>query len=389
MLTCPEQRTIEAFRTAFGYSPALIARAPGRVNLIGEHTDYNDGFVLPVAIDRAVYVAAAPRHDDRVRAVSLDYGERAEFGLANVSPAPEQRWSNYVRAVAWALQDRGVTLRGADALVHGDVPIGAGLSSSAALEVATARALLAVAGEDLPPVELALTAQGAENDFVGMQCGVMDQFISVLGRRDHALLIDCRSLEHRLVPLPAGYSVVVANTMKQRGLVDSEYNRRRAECEEGVRVFAERLPGVRALRDVGRDQLEECRGLLRPTVYRRCRYVVEENERVLAAGQALVEGDLAACGRLMGESHAGLRDDYEVSCAELDHMVEAAADLPGLVGARMTGAGFGGCTVNLVQSDRVDAFAAELAKRYAQKTGVTPKIYVCRVEHGAEVKRLP
>ncbi len=383
------QQVIDAFVEAFGRRPTLVARAPGRVNLIGEHTDYNDGFVLPVAIDRAVYMAVAPRTDAVVRLVSLDFNGRTQFDLSEVRPAQEQRWSNYIRGMAWALQERELALMGLDAVVHGDVPIGAGLSSSAALEVAAGKALLAVSGLDLPDVDLALAAQRAENEFVGMKCGIMDQFISVLGRRDHALLIDCRSLEHELVPVPAGYGLVVANTMKRRGLVDSEYNRRRAECEEGVRLLGQVLPGVKALRDVSAEQLEAHRELLPPTVYRRCRYVVGENERVVGSVAALRRSDVCAFGRLMAESHAGLRDDYEVSCGELDRMVELAQSIDGLVGARMTGAGFGGCTVNLVRVEVAASFADELRGRYAEWAGVQPEVYICRVEGGADAKRLP
>ncbi|MGI6209057.1 MAG: galactokinase [Anaerolineae bacterium] len=384
-----EERAVSSFVEAFGRRPEIIVRAPGRVNLIGEHTDYNDGFVLPVAIDRAVYIAASPRTDRRVTLVAEDFGERVEFSLDLIEHDPAHSWSNYPRGVAWVLEGRGIRLVGMDAVILGDVPIGAGLSSSAALEVATAKAFQALSGFEMDGPEMALAAQEAENRFVGMKCGIMDQFISVLGRRDHALLIDCRSLEHRLVPMPTGYGLVVANTMKRRGLVDSEYNLRRAQCEEGVRLLQERLPGIRALRDVTPDQLEANRDLLPEVVYRRCRHVVEENERVLNAVTALGNGDAATFGRLMLQSHASLRDDYEVSSPELDFMVEAALDIGGAVGARMTGAGFGGCTVNLVRQGALETFSAELGRRYQEWAGVTPEIYVFRAEAGAEARRLP
>lgn len=389
MRSAGEERAIGAFVDAFGHRPEVVARAPGRVNLIGEHTDYNDGFVLPVAIDRAVYVAASARADDRVTLVAADFGERVGFVLDRIERDPAHAWSNYPRGVAWVLQSRGLRLSGMDAAIHGDVPIGAGLSSSAALEVATAKAMQTLSGFILADVELALAAQEAENRFVGMQCGIMDQFISVLGRRDHALLIDCRSLEHRAVPMPAGYKVVVADTMRRRGLVDSEYNRRRAQCEEGVRLLRQRLGGIAALRDVTPAQLEEHREVLPEVIYRRCRHVVRENERVLEAVAALGASDAATFGRLMLQSHASLRDDYEVSSPELDFLVDAALDIGGAVGARMTGAGFGGCIVSLVRQGAVGPFAEELQRRYSEWSGVVPEIYVCGAEQGADAKRLP
>ena len=384
----PTDRVIEAFRAEFGRHPAVVARAPGRVNLIGEHTDYNDGFVLPVAIDRALYVAAAPREDDAVRLVALDFGQRSAFSLARIEFDRDQPWSNYPRGVAWVLQRRGYQLRGLEACIHGDVPIGAGLSSSAAIEVAVASAFQSLGGLHIGPVELALAAQEAENRFVGMQCGIMDQFISVSGRRGHALLLDCRSLEHDLVPLPQGCSVVVANTMEQRGLVDSEYNRRRSECEEGTRLLRQFLPGIRALRDVTEADLERHHSALPETVHRRCRHVVTENARVLEAASSFRRGDAESFGALMVASHASLRDDYEVSCDELDFMVEAALAEPGVYGARMTGAGFGGCTVNLVETGKAAPLAQTLERKYAAWSGLVPEVYLCRVENGAEVTRL-
>ncbi|MHB0876024.1 MAG: galactokinase [Anaerolineae bacterium] len=381
-------RVVSAFASVYGYAPEIVARAPGRVNLIGEHTDYNDGFVLPIAIDRAVSLAAAGRDDGMVRLHSLDFGQEVSFSLADIAFDEEQRWSNYPRGVATVLQRRGYTLRGMDAVVAGDVPIGAGLSSSAAIEVATAVAFRALGGFDLAPADMALAAQEAENTFVGMNCGIMDQFISALGRRGHALMIDCRSLEHCAVPLPGGCAVLVANTMKQRGLVDSEYNRRRSECEDGVRLLQRRLPGIRALRDVSMAALELHAATLPPTVLRRCRHVVGEDARVLAAVKAMQQDDARTFGDMMVASHASLRDDYEVSCAELDFMVEAALGEEGVYGARMTGAGFGGCTVNLVATASVAAAANAIRAKYAAWSGVTPELYICRAEDGAEAKRL-
>ncbi len=382
------ERALEAFSREYGRAAEVLARAPGRVNLIGEHTDYNDGFVLPVAIDRAVYIAAASRSDEQVELLALDFEERSRFPLSDITHDPEHPWSDYPRGMAWVLREKGLPLVGMRAVISGDVPIGAGLSSSAAIEVATAKALQVLSGFELGDVALALAAQEAENRFVGMQCGIMDQFISVLGRKGQALLVDCRSLEHRLVPIPEGCSVVVANTMKRRGLVDSEYNRRRSECEEGVRLLRRHLPDVQALRDVSLEDLEGFGDELPPGVRKRCRHVVTENARVLAGVEALQSGDAARFGELMLASHASLRDDYQVSCPELDVMVEAALGIEGLYGARMTGAGFGGCTVNLVRAARARAFAESLAAEYRNRLGIEPEIYVCSVEDGAQAERL-
>ena len=375
------------FAEIFGEEPAAVVRAPGRVNLIGEHTDYNDGYVLPVAIDRSVLVAAAPRDDQQVVIHALDFGESVEFSLDDIRPDQAQTWSNYQRGVAYFLEERGFELPGLNAVVVGDVPIGSGLSSSAAVEVSMAYTWQVLADFKLSRVELALLCQRAENEFVGMNCGIMDQFVSALGQRDHALLIDCRSLDYQPVPLPPGAAVVVADTMKRRGLVDSEYNTRRQECEEGVRILQRYLPEVRSLRDVSVDQFKAQSSKLKiQKVRQRCRHVIYENERVLKSVAALRAGDLAAFGRLMNASHVSLRDDYQVSCAELDIMVEAAWKVDGVYGSRMTGAGFGGCTVSLVAEEAIEDFRAQVAAAYEEATGIVPQIYVCRAEDGvAEV----
>ena len=382
-------RALQAFRAEFGAEPEVLARAPGRVNLIGEHTDYNDGFVLPIAIDRSVYIAAARQAGDVVNLTALDYADRVAFSLHDIAFDRDHPWSNYPRGVAWVLQRRGLRLCGLSGVITGDVPAGAGLSSSAAIEVASAKAFEALCGLAIAPTDLALAAQEAENRFVGMQCGIMDQFISAMGRRGHALLIDCRSLKGELLPLPAGCSVLVANTMKQRGLVDSEYNQRRSECEQGVRLLQAYLPGITALRDVTPAELERFTSALPAKVAARCRHVVTENARTLEAAEALRQGDAARFGALMIASHNSLRDDYEVSCPELDRMVEFALGEPGVYGARMTGAGFGGCTVNLVRSECAEAVAAALKEKYAAWRGLTPEVYVCQAEDGADAKRLP
>jgi len=377
------QRVREAFEQQFPGEPPRIFQAPGRVNLIGEHTDYNDGFVLPVAIDRQVVLAARLREDRRVRLWATHFRQGSEFSLDQIVPDASAPWSNYVRGVALMLQQEGFALRGMDAVIAGNVPIGSGLSSSAAIEVATAVTFRDLCHLDIAPVALALLCQRAENEFVGMKCGIMDQFIAVLGQRHHALLIDCRSLDYELVPLPEGVSIVVCDTMKRRGLVDSEYNARRQECEQGVAILRAYLPDVKALRDVTSQDLARYGHLLPPVVRKRCAHVVSENERTLQAVAALWAGQVEEFGRLMDQSHVSLRDDYEVSCRELDCMVELARVAPGCLGARMTGAGFGGCTVNLVQTEATEAFRQQVAEEYQREMGVKPEIYVCEASAGA------
>lgn len=374
------KRLQSAFRELFGRSPTHCVRAPGRVNLIGEHTDYNDGFVLPMAIGHDIWIAFAPKDDFQVRLWSVDFGQGCAFGLDAIARDPSAPWSDYVRGVAWALRAKGIALRGMDAVIHGTVPIGVGLSSSAALEVAVGLALLTAAGEDIPRAELALACQRAENAFVGNRCGIMDQFISALGRAGHALFLDCRTLEHVHVPLPVGHRVVVANSMVRRALVDSAYNERRAQCEEAARAL-----GVQALRDADESALESVKGRMSEVAYRRARHVIAENARVLRAVDALRRGDAAMFGALMDESHTSLRDDYEVSCRELDLLVDAARRLPGCLGARMTGAGFGGCTVNLVRADALDAFIRALREAYCAATGLDAEMYICDAADGAGV----
>lgn len=377
------QQAEEAFDQRFPGVLCRVFQAPGRVNLIGEHTDYNEGFVLPVAIDRQVVLAARTRADRRVRLWSVSFQQASEFDLADIAHDPAAPWSNYVRGVAWALQQQGITLRGMDAVIAGNVPIGSGLSSSAAIEVATAVTFRALNELDIASVQLALLCQHAENEFVGMKCGIMDQFIAMLGQRGHALWIDCRSLEHEPVPLPSDVSVVICDTMKRRGLVDSEYNLRRQQCEQGVVLLQPCLPHVKALRDVTSADLDQYGHLLPPVVRQRCVHVVSENERVVSAVAALRAGAVGEFGRLMDLSHASLRDDYEVSCEELDVMVEAARIIPGCLGARMTGAGFGGCTVNLVHAEVAERFARRVADRYERELSVEPEVLICAASAGA------
>jgi len=372
-----------AFSERFWRPVEHVVRAPGRVNLIGEHTDYNDGFVLPVAIERDMMVALAPRADREVNLYSLDFGEAATFSLDEMRKDEEHAWSNYARGVAQELQQAGVSLVGLDAVTQGNVPIGAGLSSSAAFEVAMALAFILAAGAPLDRVQVALIAQRAENRFVGMQCGIMDQFVSALGQEGHALFIDTRDLSHRAVPLPEGVRVVICDTMTRRGLVGSAYNERRRQCEEAVRILQGVLPGIRALRDVTAGDLARYGHLLPPVVLKRARHVVTENARVLDAIRALEAGRPEEFGRLMDASHASLRDDFEVSSPELNLMVEVARGAPGCLGARMTGAGFGGATVNLVREGQVQAFVEAVGAGYQARTGLKPEITVTRAAAGA------
>jgi galactokinase len=376
----------EKFNEVYGVPPRVIVRAPGRVNLIGEHTDYNDGYVLPIAIDRDILIAAAPSDEPTVCLYSMNFDRISMFSLDNITKDVDNEWSNYPRGVAYMLKKRRKHIGGADMVVHGDIPLAAGLSSSAAFEVASAMAFQALYGFDMSGPEMALLCQAAENEFVGVNCGIMDQFISRLGSKNHALFIDCRSLEHEAVPLPEkGIKVIVANTMRKRGLVDSEYNVRRAQCEEAVSILKTFLPGIRALRDVTVLDFKKYGRELPPTVRRRAEHVITENNRVLESVEALRHGKLSVFGRLMNASHESLRDNYEVSCRELDVLVEAAWRIPGVYGSRMTGAGFGGCTVSLVAEEAVEEFLERVPQEYRARIGITPMVYVCTPEGGAEV----
>lgn len=356
---------------------ARLFRAPGRVNLIGEHTDYNDGFVLPVALDFSTYARVSPRADRRLQIYSENFGEEVEIDLDDVQLAARGHWSDYPIGVAVVL-DRAVhRLRGARLELRGEVPIGSGLSSSAAVEVATACALVANAGLQIDKRELARLCRQAENDFVGARVGIMDQFVSLFGQAQHALLLDCRSLEFRLLPLPDNVRLIICNTTVKHALASSAYNERRAQCEAGAQILG-------PLRDATIEQLEQNRAKLDEVVYRRCRHVITENARVLAAADALERGDLREFGKLMGESHRSLGDDYEVSSYELDLMVELAQKVEGVYGARMTGGGFGGCTINLVATDHAENFQQTVADEYARITKLKPEIYICTAANGAE-----
>jgi len=384
MLTIDELRA--RFFELYGREPRVFS-APGRVNLIGEHTDYNDGFVLPMAIDRRTFVAAAQRDDKTITAASTNEAGRIEFEIGGEYSSGHD-WGRLVYGLAECLRREEFDLRGADLLIASDVPIGAGLSSSAALEISTGFALLSVSDQLLDLVDLALTAQRAEQEFAGTRCGIMDQYIACLGIEGHALMIDCRSLEYRAAPIDLDNArIVVCNSMVKHDLAAGEYNRRRAECEEGVRRLAGYLPGIQALRDVEIDDFDLYADSLPQTIRRRCNHVVTENARTVAAVDALGRGDLAQFGELMYASHESLRQDYEVSCRELDLLVAIAARCDGVFGARMTGGGFGGCTVNLVASDSVDRFLATICQEYEKETGILPDRYVCQASAGARVER--
>ena len=376
------QTALEAsFQRKFG-AVTGVYRAPGRVNLIGEHTDYNQGLVLPVAVNFSCWVALGSRQDGKLRVYSENFEECVELEPPNL--ARSGSWHDYPAGVAWALAQEGCSVPAANLYIEGEIPLGAGLSSSAALEVAVAYALLDASACAFDLTRLALLCQRAENDFVGAHVGVMDPFIACYGREGHALLLDCRSLEHSLVPLPSGTHLVICNTMVKHQLAAGEYNLRRKECEEGVRLLSRRKSGITALRDVQLADLEGSHEILPGTIYRRCRHVIAENERVRQAVEALQQGDLALLGRLMFESHCSLRNDYEVSCAELDIMVEIAREQAGLIGARMTGGGFGGCTVNLVRAESSQLFRERVAAAYQAETGYHPEIYLCNASRGVE-----
>ena len=368
---------------------ARVFRAPGRVNLIGEHTDYNDGFVLPSAIGFYAHVAVSPRRDGKLILRSTEFEQKFEFSAESLPAQKLGGWCDYVLGVATQLARQGAKFGGANFLVHSEVPVGAGLSSSAALEVASALAFLSLAGKTVSLREIALLCQRAENEFVGARVGIMDQFVSCHGKAGNAVLLDCRSLDYDLVPIPERVKLVICNTMVKHQLSGGEYNQRRAQCEEGVRILKKSSPDINALRDVTLEQLQAHRGEMSDVVYRRCLHVVQEDARVLAAQRLFAVGDLAGVGTLMLESHASLRDLYEVSCRELDAMVAAATGLPGWIGGRMTGGGFGGCTVNLIESGEAQAFAASVAQRYRDATGLTPDVFVCAAADGAGADAAP
>jgi galactokinase len=385
MTTTPlMDRTAGVFEATFGAAAPLLVQAPGRVNLIGEHTDYNDGLVLPCAIDYRTVIAARRRDDGVVRVAAADYGDAIdEYRLdAPIQRLDKPMWANYVRGVVQDLVRKGLPMQGMDMAISGDVPQGAGLSSSASLSVAVGSLFATLPGIDqLTPIDIALTAQRAENDFVGTKCGNMDQISSACGVEGHALMIDCRSLDVQPVPIPDHAAIMIFNSHVARGLVDSEYNTRRAQCESAARHF-----GVPALRDIGMAVLEARGAELDPMVLRRARHVVTENERVRDAATALAAGDLARMGELMAASHASMRDDFEITVPLIDRLVEIVKGAIGEAGGvRMTGGGFGGCVVALVPHDLVQAARAAVERDYRGPDGQPATIYVCKAAAGAGV----
>ena len=397
----------QKFEETFGSAPTFIASAPGRVNLIGEHTDYNDGYVFPVAIDKYINIAARQRTDQRVTLHASDVNDSWEFNLDALQSIPQQApaWSRYLIGVASLLQASRRTVAGMDAVITGDVPIGAGLSSSAALSVSATLAFLTagseLVGDGLPvpenhKKELAALCQRVEHEFAGVNCGIMDQTISLLGKENHGLFLDCRSLEYEHVPLNLGeHAIAICNTKVKRELAASEYNKRRAECERGVDILRRWRSGISALRDIALTDFKKHEEELPALTQKRCRYVIEENARVLEAVSVLkrrsqrtskeADESLIRFGSLMNASHNGLRDDYEVSCKELDLLTDIARSTPGVLGSRMTGAGFGGCTVSIVHQDALEIFQTRVTTEYHEQTGIEPEIYLCNVSDGAQV----
>ena len=403
----------QKFEDIFGGPPTFIVSAPGRVNLIGEHTDYNDGYVFPVAIDKYINIAARKRADQNVVLHALDVNESLvekledwKIGAPSFPPSslPFQ-WSRYIIGVASLLQASGRKVAGIDAVITGDVPIGAGLSSSAALSVAATLAFLTASSERVgngffipedTKKKLAALCQRVEHEFVNVKCGIMDQTISLLGKENHALFLDCRSLEYEHVPLNLGeHAIAICNTKVKRELAASEYNKRRAECERGVAILSRWIPGISALRDIALTDFKKHEEELPALTQKRCRYVIEENARVLEAVSVLkgrsqsaseaTDASLGRFGSLMNASHNGLRDDYEVSCPELDLLTDIARSITGVIGSRMTGAGFGGCTVSIVHQDALETFQTRVTTEYHQQTGIEPEIYLCNVSNGAQV----
>ena len=374
------KRFREMHRERFHAEPAVFV-GPGRVNLIGEHTDYAEGFVMPAAINFATLAGISPRSDGKIAIYSENQGEEKMFD--GVQAKGMNHWTDYPMGVVAILAGEGHKIPGFSLSIWSDVPLASGLSSSAALEVATALAVLGLIGASYPGPVLARLCQRAENEFVGANCGIMDQFISINAKKDHALLLDCRDLSFKLAPIPGHVALVIANTMVKHSVAGGDYPTRRRESEAACAVIASHKPGVKFLRDCTLEDLEKWRGEMEPKSYMRAKHVIGENLRTVAACEALLKGDMKELGRLMGEAHWSYSKDFEGSCAEADAMVELAQDLPGLIGARLTGGGFGGCTINLVEQTEAKSFAVELGKRYTARVGITPQIHICHASGGA------
>lgn len=371
------------FKQRYNKEPIIVA-APGRVNLIGEHTDYNEGFVLPGAVDKRIYVAVAPNNSDTVNVFANQFNESFSFSLNDIQP--HKGWMNYLLGVTYYIQQKGIQVGGVDVLIDGDIPVGAGMSSSAALCSGWGYALSELFGGNLTRMELAFIGQKTEHNFVGLQCGIMDQFASLHGKHGHVMKLDCRSLEYEYIPFDfIDYKIVLVNSMVSHSLAGTEYNVRRLQCGEGVAVLKKHYPAINSLRDISPEQLQEHQHELSPVVYDRCSYVVNEKERLLAGCAALQKGDLAAFGELMFATHEGLSKKYAVSCPELDFLATEARTLQSVAGARMMGGGFGGCTINIVQADAVDSFSQHMQKAFANKFSKTPEVYVTQVEDGVKI----
>jgi galactokinase len=366
----------------------VIAVAPGRVNIIGEHTDYNCGFVLPAAINQVTVVAAGPGPAGVLAAYSERMHSLVRLPLETLRPSKTEPWANYPAGIAYFLHRNGVTVRGTNLCIVSSIAQGAGLSSSAALEVACARALLALGGEARDALQVIELCRQAESEFAGVNCGIMDQYVAWMGKQGNALILDCRSVEHQYVPLPPGIRLLVCDTGARRELMTSEYNRRRQECLYAVKQLAALHPGVRSLRDVSPGQIALAEGRMDQTAFKRARHVVSENDRVVHAVQAFRAANLDEVGNLMYESHVSLRSDFEVSCPELDAVVDICAESEGVFGARLTGAGFGGSVICLVLESEVDPVRSRLKEEYLQRTGLVPEVHVCSIEDGASVVTL-
>lgn len=377
------QKLVSTYQKIFGAKP-LVVRSPGRVNIIGEHTDYNEGFVLPAAIDKAVYVAVEKRPDDLIILHSIDFKDKFEGRITDVQRS-DKHWANYILGVAAQMLKRGHTLGGFNLIIDGDVPLGAGLSSSAAVECATAFALNKLFGLGISRKELTSIAQKAEHEFAGVMCGIMDQFASMFSKKDHVIRLDCRSLDYEYEPLRLeGYKILLLNTNVKHSLASSEYNTRRQQCEEGVALVQKHHPEVKSLRDVTLDMLNRY-VKDNEAIYQRCKYVVEENLRLLEGCEDLKRGDIEALGKKMFRTHDGLSKEYEVSCPELDFLVDSVLNNPDVLGARMMGGGFGGCTINLVRETAIDGLVASLSKAYGEKMGKELTPYIAQIEDGTSV----
>jgi len=384
------KRLIEQLRRKyleiFDEKPHILAKAPGRANIIGEHTDYNGGFVLPVGIDKNIYAFSSKRNDNTVHIYSYDFQESASFSIENLTYEETRRWVNYQKGVFNELQKAGYELSGINMVFGGDIPIAAGLSSSAALELVTAVTLESLFDLNINDLELIKLCQSAEKNFVGVQCGIMDQFASRMAKKDYAVLLDCKTLEYKYIPFKQdSYYIVLCNTLKKRELVDSEYNKRKKECEEGVTFFQKLNPEIEFLRDVDVDLFNSKKNEMPENIQKRCGHVIYENKRVIDCVEALENDDFEKMKNLLFESHYSLKDLYEVSCKELDILVEIARDCEGASGSRMMGAGFGGCTINVVEKSKIEEFSSTINSEYYKQTSIKPEIYICRIEDGAGV----